>query len=388
MKISKKENIELSSKSKIFKIDNLEQELDTNSLEYEHFVKINGRLITLSPLMFDVLSKFEEPNSIEKVFDMFSGLYQVSETDLINKEIFKFIRVMLSNRILVKSSEKADEEHRNLDFKINDQIENYILEKEIYNNDQVKIFICHKEDLLNTKYLLKIALSKSSEATVLREFHQIRKIGNHENIRKILGLGEHDDIQFLVLEYIEGKRIIDLADNLDLKLKISLCRQLLLVFNHVHNAGVLHGDIHMSNFLVNTDMTLKLIDFGMSVELSESKSSGHGGVPQYMPPERVNNHTIKFSEKHGNIKSEIFQIGLIMYTILYNRLPFSGTLWKDLASSILNDIPFFKAKTLLDEKIPKNLIELISRSLSKNPNDRHESVLDMIHEMNFIKIKD
>jgi eukaryotic-like serine/threonine-protein kinase len=142
----------------------------------------------------------------------------------------------------------------------------------------------------------------------------------------------------------------------------------------------------MSNFIITNSFHIKLIDFGMSINIGDEIEKGHGGVPNYMPPERVSNHTIRFSKKQGNIKSEIYQLGLIFYYILYNKLPFTATLWKDLAKLIVNKKPFFEKKTLLDETIPQSVIDFIAKSLEKKPENRFESVEEMCEKFEKINL--
>jgi serine/threonine protein kinase len=124
----------------------------------------------------------------------------------------------------------------------------------------------------------------------------------------------------------------------------------------------------------------------MSYNIEDKSNEYHGGVPHFMPPERVYDHNIKFSVKKGDVKSEIFQLGIIMYQIIYGKNPFTGILWKDLAKSIKNDKPIFDDKTLNGEEIPADLILIISKSLEKKPDNRFESTTTALQELNKINI--
>jgi len=152
---------------------------------------------------------------------------------------------------------------------------------------------------------------------------------------------------------------------------------MLLAMEHLHNHGILHGDIHASNFLVNENNEVKLIDLGMSHRLGDEHVS-HGGIAKYMPPERMPDSRLSFSDKKGNYQSEIFQLGICIYFLFSGHLPFGGLLLKDLAHEIKHTDPEPLMVTPLGESISKPVAEVIFRSLEKVPAFRFQSVEEMI----------
>lgn len=371
----------LSSSSKL-KISDSFKDVD-----YKHFLQMKKGVLTLSPTMYNILSGFQTPTPIKNVVESILVGYSKPEREYIEKKVLEFINSMLKNNILENSSESEKQKKNTiLNLTPNNCFLDYVIEKEIYRNAKVKIFLATKKNDSSLIFLIKLLLNRDLKRDFLREYNFIKKIGNHENIRQVIDFGNEKGSEYLILEYIKGKRISEIADDLPLDKKFGVLHQILSVFNFIHKKGVLHGDIHMSNFLITDSLCVKLIDFGMSININDEIEKGHGGVPNYMPPERVSNHTIRFSEKQGNVKSEIYQIGLIFYYLLYNKLPFSATLWKDLAKLIINEEPFFEEITLLNETIPNSLIDFIAKSLEKKPENRFESVEEMLEKFEKINL--
>jgi len=138
---------------------------------------------------------------------------------------------------------------------------------------------------------------------------------------------------------------------------------------HLHRHQILHGDIHSSNFLIDTENNLHLIDLGMGY-FEHERAVSHGGVPRYMPPERMPDDNLAFSEMKGDYVSEIFQIGVCLYFLFSGDYPFNGLLLQDLASSIKHDAPPPLTKTPLGETIPQPIADIISKSMEKDPSRR------------------
>jgi Serine/threonine protein kinase len=181
------------------------------------------------------------------------------------------------------------------------------------------------------------------------------------------------------LQYVEGMSVRKFVKNNNPPLtdRYRLIGSILDIFNHLHSKGILHGDIHSSNFLVNAQKEPMLFDFGMALDASQKKNKGGkmGGVYPYAPPERVSTKPMKiFNRNPTSQVAEVYQLGIIFYLILYHELPFEGTTWKNLSGSILGLAPVWKPKTPAGEDIPAPVINVLQKSLEKDPSDRYASV--------------
>lgn len=181
---------------------------------------------------------------------------------------------------------------------------------------------------------------------------------------------------YIRLEYIAGQplgRFLKQQEHLGLEASLSLMRRIVKAFAGLHACQVIHGDIHPSNILVNEDQTIKVIDLGLSLpQVSEpNELIRFGGVIYYMPPERINiSSTNKFSRK-PDFYSDVYQIGLILYYVLYRQEPFEGFIWEELSANIKKNKIDFPARSFQGFPVPKELIRIIRKCTAKIPAKRY-----------------
>ena len=142
-----------------------------------------------------------------------------------------------------------------------------------------------------------------------------------------------------------------------------------------------------------------LIDFGLSnhVEIAGNEVIRKGGVYLYLPPERISDQAFKIiNQERADIVSEIYQIGVLIYLILYHQFPFEALTWSDVSEKILNELPVFplhidqgkRDHEKLDdnsemsprEALPSGIIELLQKLLEKDPQKRPQSFSALLAE--------
>lgn len=146
----------------------------------------------------------------------------------------------------------------------------------------------------------------------------------------------------------------------------------------MHRNKILHGDIHASNFIIDNNDNIMVIDFGCSqnVSITNNDELKHGGVAFYMPPERISDEIFKKYIAPPTLQSEVYQIGILIYMIIYNKMPFAGLTWKKLANNILNTSPLF-LNEINNEIISNSIISFIQKALNKDYTKRFESANEM-----------
>ncbi|KAJ3423354.1 mitogen-activated protein kinase kinase kinase 20-related [Anaeramoeba flamelloides] len=92
--------------------------------------------------------------------------------------------------------------------------------------------------------------------------------------------------------------------NLDLNLIISLSLQISNAVSYLHNKGIIHNDIKSKNFVVMSDFSIKLIDFGV-YEMKENIKKKVHLTPNFCAPELLSGNTT------GNKKTDIYSMGLV-----------------------------------------------------------------------------
>lgn len=101
-----------------------------------------------------------------------------------------------------------------------------------------------------------------------------------------------------------------------------------VIFNHVLDAlmylfkfGIVHGDVKSENILIDTrDYNVKLIDFGSAIQIADGNIMKHDylGTIEYHPPEMIVNPE----------KAQVWSLGVLLYDILYKRIPFKNNDYK------------------------------------------------------------
>src|SRR5207247_2329061 len=93
------------------------------------------------------------------------------------------------------------------------------------------------------------------------------------NIVRVFDIGEGEGLFFISMEYIDGaelRSLIGRGDAVTLSRFLSVFGQLCSVLAYLHSQGTVHSDIQPSNLMLDSQGTLKLIDFGVARELTRS----------------------------------------------------------------------------------------------------------------------
>ena len=203
---------------------------------------------------------------------------------------------------------------------------------------------------------------------------------NHPNITIIHEMDDVDEHRFIVMEYVEGKTIRQLASEgsiaLDeiLSISIEICRGL----DAAHRKGIVHRDVKSDNIKVSPDGTVKIMDFGLAKLRDATRLTRSGttlGTLPYMSPEQV-------SGKEVDQRSDLFSLGVVLYELVTGRLPFMGEYDQAVIHSILNDTPEPLARYKAD--VPDGLQRIVAKALAKNPDERYQHadglLADLKHE--------
>ncbi len=174
--------------------------------------------------------------------------------------------------------------------------------------------------LLNKDVALKfldpeIRDNKKKFIRVQREINTSQKISD-ERVVKIFGIEYMNDTPFLIMEFIKGvnlKTFINKKKFLKWAEFKPLFIEILNGIKSLHDKNIIHRDIKPSNIIITSDGNIKIIDFGLSKELSDTeKTSSLGemiGSPKYMSPEQIKGVKLDHT-------SDIYQLGLILYYII------------------------------------------------------------------------
>lgn len=150
-----------------------------------------------------------------------------------------------------------------------------------------------------------------------REVEVYRKL-DHPNVVRYLSQGVHEGVNYIVLEYVEGRTVEALLarGRFPMREALATVGQLLRAVEHAHSRGVLHRAIQPSNILVTTDGVVKLLDFGVASADDRLLTSRVGAAVRgsfcYAAPEQ--NKGRKADER-----SDLYAVGLVFWELLTGR---------------------------------------------------------------------
>jgi hypothetical protein len=199
-----------------------------------------------------------------------------------------------------------------------------------------------------------------------REIDTLRQL-HHPNIVALYEAGTQDGRHFYAMEYVPGKDCEQLRielGRLPWKDVLSIALQVAPALKHAHDRGVIHRDIKPHNLIRTDDGTVKLTDFGIArvfAGKSLTVTGGLVGTAEYVSPEQA-------AGKPVTNRSDLYSLGVVLYTLLTGKPPFDGSDVVDLLHKH-RYAQFDRPKRLVPD-LPYDFDEIICRLLAKNPGDR------------------
>ncbi len=198
---------------------------------------------------------------------------------------------------------------------------------------------------------------------------------DHPHIVRATHAGEHEGTSYLVMEYVEGLDLSELARRcgpLPVADACELIRQAAVGLQHAHENGLVHRDVKPSNLMLGCDGRVKILDLGLAL-LQEDRPAaeevtGAGqamGTADYISPEQISDsHTV-------DIRADVYSLGCTLYKLLAGRAPYSGAKYHGAFEKMMgharDPVPSIKD---LRRGLPERLVAVIERMLSKAPGDR------------------
>lgn len=217
------------------------------------------------------------------------------------------------------------------------------------------------------------------------EARTMERLHDHPSIVKILDIATVEKCReeglppYFVMEYIEGRsleEIIKGSEGFTLEdiVKVMVCA--LSALQHCHDQGVVHRDIKPSNFMINAAGDVKLTDFGIAKACKNTSKTGEGltlGSTDYMSPEQA------LGKRDLDYRSDIYSLGVTLYQLVCDRLPFLGDSPNAIALKHIQEKPL--APIEVNDAVPKRLNDIILKAMEKEREHRFQSCDEMLQAL-------
>lgn len=202
---------------------------------------------------------------------------------------------------------------------------------------------------------------------------------SHPNIVNIYDVGKDGDIHYIVMEFVRGetlKEYIEKHGHLPINTSIQIAFDIGEALESAHHNGLVHCDIKPHNILVTETGRIKVADFGIARAINSSATMKEDkkilGSVHYFSPEQASGNTL-------DERTDIYSLGVVMYEMMTGVVPFEGDTPLSIALQHVQDaIPL---PTKYNRRIPRLVERCILKAMAKNPDDRFQSVEELMSEL-------
>lgn len=217
-----------------------------------------------------------------------------------------------------------------------------------------------------------------------REAEVLARI-SHPNIVMVTDFGAvgEEQLPYIVMEFIEGTTLRKYAmaqGEVSLDFALDVAKQICAGLHAAHAQGIVHRDLKPENvmlqFLADGDVMARVLDFGIAklapdgsegteALTTDGPGLGSPGTPKYMAPEQIFGHPV-------DVRADVFAICLMVYELLTKNLP-----------TVLLADP--KPLEKFRQDIPLQLDTIIRKGLSKLPEERQQTALELRRELDALE---
>jgi serine/threonine-protein kinase len=258
----------------------------------------------------------------------------------------------------------------------------YELEELVGRGGMSSVYRAH-DLLLDRTVALKVLHAQfgADDGSVERFRREARAVAalSHPNIVTVIDRGEEGDRQFIVFEYVDGenlKQLIRRRGPAPIETAIELAAQIARALAFAHEHGLVHRDVKPQNVLLNGNGQAKVTDFGIARSLDMQQGLTQTGTvlgtSDYIAPEQAQGRPV---DEH----TDIYSLGVVLYELLTNEVPFPGENFVAVAMRHINEPP----PPLRDKRpeVPPRLEAAVQRAMAKDASDRFPSMTAFCEEL-------
>lgn len=347
------------------------------------FYAINSnrkKVYKINETIYIILNEFS--NEGKSINDVKLNIFK--DIDNKNNEVFEKFDILIQNiiksKLIISNNDKLNDDKLdspNIYFNI-DKLKEYKIIEKIHDSSKSLVF---KAEFNNNLFIIKTLKNNTkknikglqNDYSFLSILHQINISPKPEKL---------DLNNFLIIthfneNYQNLKNFVN-KNELSFQSKLIIINNILKIYNNLYNLKIFHNDIHYTNIIINNEFKVLLIDFEYSYKHFENPNY-KVGVNEFLPPERISKNSFNKIISLNNKKSEVYQVTLLIYFILFNKLPFENyTTWSELYTQKLN-------WSLTEEEIlqtsfinkRKSIFNFLEKGLTFKLKDRYNSIEEL-----------
>ena len=222
--------------------------------------------------------------------------------------------------------------------------------------------------------------SSEARSRFLREGRLAASI-NHPNSVYVFGTGEIEDTPVIVMELVNGHTLQESVQQrgpMDISRAVDAIIDVISGLQAAEVTGILHRDVKPANCFEDTNGTVKVGDFGLSLSVE-----GHGdfeatqegtflGTPAFCSPEQLRGDEL-------SARSDLYSVGVTFFYLLTARTPFQGKSTTQLFANVLEKSA--PSPQEFRNEIPDALAQIVLRCLAKVPGDRFSDYESLLHAL-------
>jgi serine/threonine-protein kinase len=212
----------------------------------------------------------------------------------------------------------------------------------------------------------------------LREARSQARI-SHPNVCQVHEVGEAEGRPYIAMQYIDGRSLGELCEELTLAEKVRLIRDVARAIHAAHRSGLVHRDLKPGNILLARDeggeVHPYVVDFGLAMAADDASLSRTGmisGTPGYISPEQAQGFPF-------DRRTDVYSLGVVLYELIAGFPPFAGgNLARILVQLVQEEA---KPLRLAAPGTPEDLGTIVAKCLEKDPVRRYDSARELAEDL-------
>lgn len=265
--------------------------------------------------------------------------------------------------------------------------EGYRILRVIHSGARSRVYLARDEET-GERITIKTPTTESADderqvAALMLEEWAIRRTAHQNLLSAPSGSGRARRHIYAVARYVEGQSLDEwLADNPEPELPVvrDIVRQIASGLLALHRKEMVHRDLRPANVMIDTDGTVKIIDFGsIAVAGLEETAPGiageaaYAGTAQFAAPE-------VYRSEEATAQSDIYSLGAIAYHLLTGELPYgpriaNATTWAEQKKLRYRPI------TEINERVPRWMDAAIAKACAIDPANRYSELSEFTYDL-------